>query len=82
MSQLAATRRGRSLRAKISGGRGRPRANILIPLERQLIALQFAADSLYIINFAADFLSCIVEVVQKTTDLGILIPILRKLGAA
>ena len=31
---------GRSLGAKISGGRGRPLANILMPLERQLIALQ------------------------------------------
>jgi len=31
---------GRSLGAKISGGRGHPPANILIPLERQLIALQ------------------------------------------
>jgi len=31
---------GRSLGAKISGGRGCPPANILIPLERQLIALQ------------------------------------------
>ena len=31
---------GRSLGAKISGGRGCPAANILIPLERQLIALQ------------------------------------------
>jgi len=31
---------GRSLGAKISGGKGRPPANILIPLERQLIALQ------------------------------------------
>ena len=31
---------GRSLGAKISGGKGRPSANILIPLERQLIALQ------------------------------------------
>ena len=30
----------RSLGAKISGGRGRPPANILTPLERQLIALQ------------------------------------------
>ena len=28
------------LGAKIAGGRGRPPANILIPLERQLIALQ------------------------------------------
>jgi len=31
---------GGSVSAKISGGRGRPHANILIPLERQLIALQ------------------------------------------
>jgi len=30
---------GRLLGAKISGGSGRPPANILIPLERQLIAL-------------------------------------------
>ena len=30
---------GRSLGAKISGGRGRHPANILIPLERQLNAL-------------------------------------------
>jgi len=30
---------GRSLGAKTSGGRGRPPANILIPLEMQLIAL-------------------------------------------
>ena len=30
---------GRSLGAKISGGRGPPPANILTPLERQLIAL-------------------------------------------
>ena len=31
---------GRSLGAKISGGMGRPPANVLIALERQLIALQ------------------------------------------
>jgi len=31
---------GGSLSAMISGGRGRPPANMLIPLERQLIALQ------------------------------------------
>jgi len=33
---------GRSLGTKVSGGRGRPTANILIPLEleRQLIALK------------------------------------------
>ena len=32
--------RGRSLGAKITEGKGRPPANILITLERQLIALQ------------------------------------------
>jgi len=31
---------GRSLEAKILGKRGRPPANILIPLDRELIALQ------------------------------------------
>ena len=31
---------GGSLGAKVSGGKGRPPANILIPLERQLIAIQ------------------------------------------
>jgi len=31
---------GRSLGAKISGGKGRTPANILIPLERQLMVLQ------------------------------------------
>ena len=34
------TGEGRSIGGKISGGRGRPPANILIPLERQLNALQ------------------------------------------
>ena len=34
------SRGGRSVEAKISGGKGRPPANILIPVERQLIALQ------------------------------------------
>ena len=34
------SRGGKSLGAKISGGKGRLPANILIPLERQLIALQ------------------------------------------
>ena len=34
----------------------------------------FAADSFYIMKFAADFSSFIVEVVQNTTTLGILKP--------
>ena len=41
------TGEGRSLGGKISVGRGRPPANILIPLERQLIALQQLLMKLY-----------------------------------
>jgi len=44
---------GRSLGASISGGKGRLPANILIPLERQLIALQLAADSFYIMKLCS-----------------------------
>jgi len=47
------TGEGRSLGGKISGGRGRPPANILMPLERQLIALQSAADSFYIVKLCS-----------------------------
>jgi len=35
---------GRSLGARISGGRDRPTANILIPLERQLTVLQLCGS--------------------------------------
>ena len=38
--RIPLTGEGRSLGGKISGGSGRPPANILIPLERQLNALQ------------------------------------------
>ena len=38
--RIPLTGEGRSIGGKISGGRGRPHANILIPLERQLNALQ------------------------------------------
>ena len=48
MSKLATLSRGRSLGAKISGRRGRPPANVLIPLERQLIALQLCRGCFYI----------------------------------
>ena len=41
---------GRSLGANISGGKGRPPANILTPLERQLNALQIAADNFCIMK--------------------------------
>jgi len=48
--RIPLTGEGRSLGGKISGGRGHPLANILIPLERQLIALQLCAGSFYIVN--------------------------------
>jgi len=47
---------GRSLGAKISGGRGRSPANILIPLKRQLIALQLCADSFSIMKLCSRLL--------------------------
>ena len=42
-----------SLGGKISGGRGRPPANILIPLERQLNALQPCCCSFYIMKLCS-----------------------------
>ena len=48
--RIPLTGEGRSLAGKISGGRGCPPTNMLIPLERQLNALQFAADSFYIMK--------------------------------
>ena len=42
----------------------------------------FAADSFYIMKLCSRLFVLIVEVVQNTTALDILIPILRKLGAA
>jgi len=47
------TGEGRSLGGKISGGRGHSPTNILIPLEMQLIALQFVADSFYIMKLCS-----------------------------
>jgi len=48
-----------------------PPANILIPLERQLIALQLCRWEFLYNETSADFSTCIVEIVQKTTNLGI-----------
>ena len=60
-----ASNAGRSLCAQ-------PSANILIPLERQLIAIQPCCWEFFIKwNFAAEFSSCIVEIVQKTRNVGI-----------
>ena len=41
------------METRFQGGRGRPPANILIPLERQLNALQVAADSFYIMKLCS-----------------------------
>jgi len=51
-------------------------------LKGNWIRYNFAADSFYKWNFAVDFSSFIVKVVQKMTIMGILIPILRKLEMA
>jgi len=69
------------LRSDIKGTEPPP-ANILIPLERQLIALHFAADSFYIMKlfsrlFVLHCLNC-----PKDYKFRYFIPILRKLGAA
>ena len=70
---------GRSLGAKISGRRGHPRANILIPLERQLIALQLCSWH-FLYNETLQQTFC--PVLSKLSKFRYFIPILRKLGAA
>jgi len=65
---------GRSLGAKISGGSGRPPPNILIPLERQLIALQHCRSQFLYNETLQHFSSFIAEIVHKTTNLGTLSP--------
>ena len=47
------TGEGRSLAGKISEGRGRPPANVLMPLETQLNALQLCPDSFYIMKLCS-----------------------------
>ena len=72
---------GRSLGAKISGQRASPPANILIPLERQLIALYyFAADSFYIIKLCSRLFVLYCRNCPKDDKFRYFIPILRKLG--
>jgi len=74
---------GRSIGAKISRGRGCPPANILIPLEMQLIVLQLAADSFYIMKlFQQTFRPLFVEIFQKDDKIRYFIPMLRKSGEA
>ena len=73
---------GRSLGAKISGGRGRPPANILIPLERQMIALKHAAVNFYKMKLCSRLFVLHCRNCSKDDKFRYFIPILRKLGAA
>jgi len=57
-------------------------ANILIPFERQLIALQFAADSFYIMKLCITLLVLYCGNCPTDDKFRYLIPILSKLGAA
>jgi len=67
------------LRADIKGT-GLPPANILIPLERQLIALQRC--SFYIMKLCSRLLVLYCRNCMKDDKFRYLIPILRKLGVA
>ena len=73
---------GGSLKAKISGGRGHPSANILIPLERQLIVLQLCHDSFYIMKLCSRLFVLYCRNCPTDDKFRYFIPILRKLGAA
>jgi len=57
-----------------------PPANILIPLERQLIALQLVTDSFYIMKLSSRLLVLYCRNSPKDDKFRYLIPILRKLG--
>ena len=73
---------GRSLGAKISGGTGRPPANILILLERQLIALQICCRYVYIMKLCSRLFILYCRNCPKDDKFMYFINILRKLGAA
>jgi len=65
---------GRSLGAKISGGGVVPLPIYWCHSKGNWLRYNFAADIFIKWNSAADFLSCIVEIVQTTTHLGTLSP--------
>jgi len=69
------------LRSDIKGTELSP-ANILISLERQLIALQLAADSFYTMKLCSRLLILYCRNCMKDDKCRYLIPILRKLGAS
>jgi len=75
---------GRSLGAKISGGRSCHPANILtlIPLERQLIVLQLCRENFYIMKLFSRVFVLYCRNCRKDDKIRYFIPILRKLGAA
>jgi len=73
---------GRSLGAKISGGRGRPPANMLIPVERQLTALQLCADTFYTMKLCSRLFVLHCRNCPKDDKFRYFIPILKKLGEA
>ena len=69
--------------AKISGGRGRPPANILIALERQLIALPLCRwEFFYIMKLCSRLFVLYCRNCPKDDKFRYFILILRKLGAA
>jgi len=70
-----------SLRSDIKGME-LPPANILIQLERQLIALNFAADSFYIMKLCSRLFVLYCRNFPKDDKFRYLIPILTKLGVA
>jgi len=69
------------LRADIKGTE-LPLANILIPLEKQLICYNFAADSFYIMKLCSRLLVPYCRNCMKDDKFKYLFPILRKLEAA
>jgi len=69
---------GRSLGAKISGARSRPPANMLIPLERQLIALQHCRWHFYTMKLCSRLFVLYCRNCLKDDKCRYFIPILRK----
>ena len=63
-------------------GKGATPVNILIPLKRQLMRYNFAADSFYIMKLCSRLLVLYCRNCMKDDKFRYLIPILRKLGAA
>ena len=59
-----------------------PPANILIPLERQLIAVQLSADSFYVMKLCSRLFVLYCRNCPKGHKFRYFIPILRKVGAA